>query len=362
MNSGVSARSPGVLASWPHRPCLRTIGGMLYESSVLSLSWIPSEAIRGASKQAFELGPLHYDDPPPEQVAGPEEIEALRAGDRFRFGNELRGWVEVEDGRIVDHGQTGGCHIGVTKLKLGRTLSVAAVPMPELRPEPEVGSGWVRFTQTAGGRTGVPVPRPVPRPPFFRISAPLVWTTLSLTIHADGSSEHAVEGASPFPRHWIYDATGKLSHKSGLLAYRDWSRHAAGKETPWGAEDSPAVVTQVESVLERELSVTIMRGGAKPKTRRVKEGRTLVEQGQPGDELYLLLDGVLAVEVDGQPLAEVGPGVVLGERAILEGGVRTSTLRAVTDCRVAVAGADVIDKAALAELSEGHRREEERPG
>ncbi len=330
---------------------------MRYESSVLSLSWIPSEAIRGLSKPAFDLGPLHYDDPPPETVAGPEELEALRAGDRFRFGNELRAWIEVEDGRIVDHGQSGGCHIGVTKLKLGRTFSVAAVTMPELRPEAEVGRGWVRFTQTAGGRTGVPMPRPVPRAPFFRVDAPLVWTTLSLTIHADGSAEHSVVGASPFPRHWIYDASGNLSHKSGLLGMKDWARHAFGKATPWGAEDSPALVTQVETALERELSATIMRGGAKPKTRKVKEGRTLVEQGDEGGELYLLLDGVLSVEVDGKALAEVGPGVVVGERAILEGGTRTSTLRAVTDCRVAVAAADAIDRAALAELSEGHRRE-----
>jgi len=331
---------------------------MRYESSVISLSWIPSEAIRGMSKSAFEMGPLHYDDPPPESLAGPEEIEALRAADRFRFGNELRGWVDVEDGRIVGHGQSGGCHIGVTKLKLGRTFNVAAVAMPELRLEPEVGLGWVRFTQTAGGRTGVPMPRPVSRAPFFRVEAPLVWTTLSLTIHADGSAEHTVVGASPFPRHWIYNAVGNLSHKSGLLEMKDWARHAFGTATPWGAEDSPAVVTEVETALERELSATIMRGGAKPKIRKLKEGRTLVEQGQPGDELYLLLDGVLSVEVDERPVAEVGPGVVLGERAILEGGARTSTLRAVTDCRVAVAEADAIDRTALAELSEGHRRED----
>lgn len=332
-----------------------------YESSVLSLSWIPSEAVRGASKSAFDFGPFHYDDPPPEAVASSDELEALRAGDRFRFGNELRAWIEVDGGRIVDHGQSGGCLIGVTKVKLGRTFSVAAVGMPEIRPEPEVGREWVRFTQTAGGRTGVPFPRPVPRPPFFRVEAPLVWTTLSLTIHADGSAENAVVGASPFPRHWVYDSTGRLSHKSGLLEMRDWARHAFGKTTPWGAEDSPALVTEVETALERELSATIMRGGAKPRTRKVRKGRTLVEQGEAGDELYLLLDGVLSVEVDGAPLAEVGPGVVLGERALLEGGIRTSTLRALTPCRLAVAASDSIDKAALAELSEGHRREGSRP-
>ena len=71
-----------------------------------------------------------------------------------------------------------------------------------------------------------------------------------------------------------------------------------------------------------------------------------------------MLDGVLVTEVDGQPLAEFGPGAILGERAVLEGGVRTSTLRAVTKCRVAVARGDQLDRAALEQISQGHRRED----
>ena len=43
---------------------------------------------------------------------------------------------------------------------------------------------------------------------------------------------------------------------------------------------------------------------------------------------------------------------------MLEGGNRTSTLTAVTDCKVAVARADQIDRKRLEQLSEGHRREE----
>ena len=68
---------------------------------MLSISWIPSEAIRGAPKPAFDVGPFHYDDPPPEVVESPEELEELRAADRFRFANELAGWIEVADGRIT---------------------------------------------------------------------------------------------------------------------------------------------------------------------------------------------------------------------------------------------------------------------
>jgi CRP-like cAMP-binding protein len=118
------------------------------------------------------------------------------------------------------------------------------------------------------------------------------------------------------------------------------------------------LVTAVETALERELSTLIMRGGPKPRVRRLKEGAVVTEQGAPGNELFLLLDGVVAVEVDGSAVAEVGPGAVLGERAVLEGGTRTSTLRCVTACRVAAVKADHIDTDRLAELASGHRREQ----
>ena len=56
-----------------------------------------------------------------------------------------------------------------------------------------------------------------------------------------------------------------------------------------------------------------MRGGRKPDVRRVTAGTVLTEQGHPGGELYLLLDGVVSVEVDGSPVVELGPGAVLGD-------------------------------------------------
>ena len=60
-------------------------------------------------------------------------------------------------------------------------------------------------------------------------------------------------------------------------------------------------------------------------------------------------------------LAGVAPHAVLGERAVLEGGVRTATVTATTPLRVAVAEADSLDRLALAELSEGHQRERTGP-
>jgi CRP-like cAMP-binding protein len=62
---------------------------------------------------------------------------------------------------------------------------------------------------------------------------------------------------------------------------------------------------------------------------------------------------VLRVEVDGKPVAEVGPGAILGEMALLRDGRRMATLRAVTPCRVAVVPKDQIDRPALEELAKG---------
>ncbi len=328
---------------------------MRFQSSVMSISWIPSEAIEGVTKMPFEMGVAHYDDPPPDHI---DSLDALRDADRFRFANELTAWIEVEDGRITDFGQDGGGQIGATTLRLGgRGMTFAAVAFPDRRPQAVTGEGWVRFTQTAGGRTGVPAPRRVSHPPFVQLVAPLAWTTLTLTIFADGRSAHDVTGASPFPRHWIYDRERNLAQKSGLVDFKRWSLHAFGDHTPWGDEDSPALVTEVETALERELSLRLMRGSAKPRIVPIKQGATLVEQGEQGHEMYVLLDGVLAVEVDAVPVAQVGPGAVLGERALLEEGRRTATLRAETACKVAaVSGADV-DPELLSRLAADHRRE-----
>ena len=208
---------------------------MRIESSVTAVSWIPSEAVEGLPKIPFTMGVAHYDDPPPDVI---EDLDALREADAFREANELRAFVEIEDGKIADCGHLGRGHLGVTRMKIGpRELSVAAVALPTIQGEPEVGEGWVRFTQTAGGRTGMPAPRRVRGKPFFQINSAIAWTTLALTIKADGSSEHELAGASPFPRHWVYDNEGKLVQKSGMIDFDQWYRESYGKNTPWGNED-----------------------------------------------------------------------------------------------------------------------------
>jgi hypothetical protein len=330
---------------------------MRIESSVTSISWIPSEAVEGLPKLPFTMGVAHYDDPPPDRI---DFIDVMHKADLFREANELKGWIEVEDGKIVDYGQTGRGRIGLTRLKLGRKeIAVPAVPMSTLQ-NTEVGDGWVRFTQSAGGRTGMPAPRSVRGKPYFQFNSAIAWTTLALTIHADGRSEHELAGASSFPRHWIYDQDGTLVQKSGAIDFDKWYREAHVQNTPWGSEDSPAVVTAVESAVERELSLEIM-GGNKVSPRPLSAGDVLVEQGDTSGEsttVYLVLDGVLEVIVDGETVGELGPGAIVGERAQLEGGTRTATLRAKTAGKVVGIPAEELDQQRLEEVAAGHKRED----
>jgi hypothetical protein len=330
---------------------------MRIEAAVTSISWIPSEAVTGLTKAGFTSGVMHYDDTPPDYI---EDLAELHRAERFRFANHLAAWVEVEDGQVVDGGHAGRGYISSTRVSFGARGGVTFQPteFPELRTEPELRGDHAVFSQTVGGRTGVPFPRPVQGKPFFQWVAPTVWTTLRLTIRADGTSAGELTSASPFPRHWIYDNSGHLTAKSGLADYAGWTRSTFGKHTPWGDEDSRPLVTAAETALERQISTTIMRGGAKPEIRRLRAGSVLAEQGQPGQEIFLLLDGVIAVSVDGTQLAELGPGAILGERAVLEQGLRTATLRAATDCVVAATAAGNVDLDKLRELERLHHRED----
>jgi cyclic nucleotide-binding protein len=326
---------------------------MRVESSVTTVTWIPSEAISGMPKLPFEAGIAHYDEPPPDRLA---DLDELHRADAFREANELRAFIDVDEGEITNHGHLGRALIGVTRLTLaGREIPFKAVQYPVLRPEPQVGDGWVRFVQTAGGHMGLPAPRMVRGKPFFRITSSSAWTTLALTLYADGRSEHELIGASPFPRHFVYDDERKLVEKSGVIDFKAWYRESHGGNTPWGEEDSPALVTQVESELEREIGETLMQNGGKPRRQSVSRGETLVQQGDEGRDVFLVLDGIFSVEIDGEQVAELGPGAIAGERAAFEGGRRTATLMATTPCRVAVFDLEQADREALAALATSRR-------
>ncbi|WP_225753506.1 cyclic nucleotide-binding domain-containing protein [Actinotalea sp. Marseille-Q4924] len=324
------------------------------------MSWIPSELVTGVLRVPFDLGLTHYDDPPPDRIA-PGDLATLRRAGRFRFVNRVEASARVEDGRVVgvDLGEDCGGTIGLTNL-LGGAVRFPAVAMPDLRTV-EVADDGARAVvrQTAGGRAPLPAPRLVNGRP--RLVAPLVWTTLELELRADGTSAASVTGASAFPRHWVYDDEGALVEKVATTGFDAWLHTMEATATPWRGQDASAVVTPVETELERRLSRQVMGElKAQRRVRSLEAGEELFRQGDAGSDVALLLDGVVEVVRDGRFLVEIGPGAVLGERALLE-GARTATVRAVTPLTVALVDGSTLAREDLEVLVTGHRREDEAP-
>ncbi len=65
-------------------------------------------------------------------------------------------------------------------------------------------------------------------------------------------------------------------------------------------------------------------------------GRTLMRQGDAGNEFFVIVDGRVRVERDGQTLATLGAGDFLGEIALIDHEPRTATAVCESDARLLV--------------------------
>jgi CRP/FNR family transcriptional regulator, cyclic AMP receptor protein len=79
--------------------------------------------------------------------------------------------------------------------------------------------------------------------------------------------------------------------------------------------------------------------------RQVAAKKLIVEQGAPGTELFIIVEGtaqVVSLGTEGKDvtLGAMGAGEVFGEIALLDGGVRSATVRAKTKCSLLVLGQD----------------------
>jgi hypothetical protein len=88
-------------------------------------------------------------------------------------------------------------------------------------------------------------------------------------------------------------------------------------------------------------------------------GDFVTRQGPSGGGV-LSPNGILGVEVENRPIAQVGPGAIVFQHALLEEGVRTASHRAYpVSC--GHCSRNQLDPDKLGELSKGHRRDL-RPG
>jgi CRP/FNR family transcriptional regulator, cyclic AMP receptor protein len=67
-------------------------------------------------------------------------------------------------------------------------------------------------------------------------------------------------------------------------------------------------------------------------------GAVLIQEGEPGDALFVILEGEAVVQHANVEVGRVSPGAYFGEMAILDGEPRSATVVAVTNVKVAVIG------------------------
>jgi CRP-like cAMP-binding protein len=65
--------------------------------------------------------------------------------------------------------------------------------------------------------------------------------------------------------------------------------------------------------------------------RSFREGTELTAEGQGGVGFFVIESGEALVTVDGQERRRLGPGDYFGEIALIDGGLRTATITAVSD-------------------------------
>ncbi len=133
-------------------------GAMRIESSVTSLSWIPSEAVRGGTRVAFDAGITHYDEPPPDVDRGPRG--AAGQADRFRFANRPLG---LDGGRRhrPDHRLRllGGGLMGSTTVGVGPLNHDSRPwPCPTSSARPSSGTGGSASSRPPAAAPGCPPP------------------------------------------------------------------------------------------------------------------------------------------------------------------------------------------------------------
>jgi CRP-like cAMP-binding protein len=79
------------------------------------------------------------------------------------------------------------------------------------------------------------------------------------------------------------------------------------------------------------------------KERRLSKGDVLAQQGTPGDEMYLVTEGFVEVLVENgqerpvEVIVNLGVGQIIGEMSLVDQGLRSATVRAISSPTVVMA-------------------------
>lgn len=150
---------------------------------------------------------------------------------------------------------------------------------------------------------------------------------------------------------------------SGLLASAPWEQlprklvdlanSRGGKDNVtvvvvgMGGEPSAEVISEAAAKMEALKKIPLFRHLtykeqtailAVASTRTYPGGREIVVEGKPGDELFIVVRGQVAVEKGGVEIAELKSGGHFGEMGLIDNAPRSATVRATEPTRVMVVG------------------------
>lgn len=77
------------------------------------------------------------------------------------------------------------------------------------------------------------------------------------------------------------------------------------------------------------------------------EGWSPIWERTPADKAYVILDGRVSVRQDGEEIAQLGPGDIVGEAAILERSLRTASVVALTPLQLIHFTAEQLERLAV---------------
>jgi CRP-like cAMP-binding protein len=100
---------------------------------------------------------------------------------------------------------------------------------------------------------------------------------------------------------------------------------------------------KIDDGAERLAQIELFDGFSQAELQRIaslveeiqaEEGAVLTEQGKPGQECYIVVEGDASFEVGGERKGTIGPGEPIGEMSLIDNRPRSGTVRALTPMKL----------------------------